>query len=130
MKDARAKLEERKGRYLQRIYRGYKGRNRAWLIKAERENIRYQQNRASEVIQRNIRSHRINVALDERISKKQRIYGACTKMQALVRSHLARLHIIEMVADMRELKEEWASIKIQTRWLVCKAKIRVAKIRR
>jgi F-box/leucine-rich repeat protein 2/20 len=49
MKQGRKLVEDRKGRFIQRFYRGYKGRMKAYIKKAEIEDRNYQENRGAKV---------------------------------------------------------------------------------
>ena len=67
--------------------------------------------------------------LDERILQKRMNAGAVVMMQSVVRGRISRVRVMEIKADIREIKEEAGALKIQTRWRVKKASLRVAKIR-
>jgi len=129
MRLGRKHVEDRKARFIQRFYRGYKGRIRAWIIKAQLEDLLFQENRGSTRIQHAIRKYRLQKLLDERILEKRMIAGAVVMMQSIVRGRISRVRVMEIKADIREIKEEAGALKIQTRWRVKKARLRVQKIR-
>jgi len=129
MKQGRHKVEERKARFLQRIYRGYRGRTRAWLIKAELQDINFQQNRASRRISYNLRRWRLLSLLESRYREKVKIQASAIAIQSIIRGRIGRMLVMEIQADRREIAEEWGALKIQTRWRVVKASLRVQRIR-
>jgi hypothetical protein len=50
-------------------------------------------------------------------------------MQSVVRGRISRVRVMELKADIREVREENGALKIQTNWRVKKAKLRVEKVR-
>ena len=125
MRRAREALVRRKCGFIQRCYRGYKGRVKAYWVKVEWIRVNVLKKISTSKIQKAFRVHRTNKIVRKRVAHKAYTLRCCIKIQALMRGALSRLNTAEMILEMHETRINTAAVKIQSGWRVKQARLHI-----
>jgi hypothetical protein len=118
MRAARDMIEQRKVLELQRVFRGFLGRNRTvHLLRSKRERL-LQWTISCDVIRRAYRASRIRHNVDDRVYNKISRHASAVKIQALMRGYLTRDYL-SYEAILQEAESRLAAIvMLQKRWRI------------
>lgn len=115
---------------IQKSYRGYVARRLVWYLKEHLAAIQAQKEDAAKIIQQKFRAIRTAYFVQLSTQYAAKRFNGAQKIQAVVRGKIARLHYTMMLVRIQEDKESLASCKIQNRWRVKAAIIKVNELRR
>ena len=130
LKRAKSLVRTRKASVIQRVYRGFLARRECLrlhaVVKAYWEKIEG----ATITIQRKVRCLRTKAIVQRGVLRKKYVLASVIKIQALMRGSLSRIHVAEIRTELYELRRLRATIKIQTRLRMLKARMVVDTLRR
>jgi len=121
-------IRDRKAAFIIRVYRGYKGRQKAKARYREVMLEKVTKQKKATMIAKNYRVHRTKLIVKTRQQYKRRRVKGAIMIQSIIRGFLDRVKFFELMTEEREIRQNEAITKLQAAWRRKKAYLLIKRM--